>query len=419
MENANKRWCRGAVAILVMIAGASCAGTVHAQSAPAATGGIGDFLSKAKPIIDARFRYEHVEQSGFVNDADAATLRLRAGIQTGKAYDLQFLAEMEGIAHLNETFNDTVNGQTRYPGVADPESGELNRLQVEYSGLPKTAVTVGRQRINLDNQRFIGAAGFRQNEQTFDAARVTSSYVPGLDATYIYIKRVNRVFGNTSTQGKFTGDSHVINAGYALPVVGKLTGYAYLLDLEQSQVQSTATYGARLTGKQTMAPGMAVVYEAEYAKQKNYKNNPLALDLNYLHGEGGVTWQGITALGGVESLQGNGVRGFATPLATGHRFQGYADVFLTTPANGLVGPYGKLGYDTPLTLGPVTALSAAGWYRKFNAYRGGASLGHEIDAEATFRFGKQIALSLIYADYKGVTGFASRKKTWVALEYIY
>jgi hypothetical protein len=32
-------------------------------------------------------------------------------------------------------------------------------------------LTLGRQRINLDDQRFVGSVGWRQNEQTFDAVR--------------------------------------------------------------------------------------------------------------------------------------------------------------------------------------------------------------------------------------------------------
>ena len=49
-------------------------------------------------------------------------------------------------------------------------------------------------------------------------------------------------------------------------------------------------------------------------------------------------------MGGIEYLEGNGTIGFSTPLATLHKFQGFADVFLTTPASGITDAYGKLGY---------------------------------------------------------------------------
>jgi hypothetical protein len=419
MTVSKKKWHRGASALFAGVAGLIFAADGHAQSAPPPPAGGNTFLSGLKPIIDARLRYENVEQAGFANDANAVTLRVRAGVQTGKIAGFSLLAEAEGIAHLTEDFNDTINGKTTLPTIADPDGLELNRLQIDYTGLEKTAFTVGRQRINLDNQRFVGAVGFRQNEQTFDAARVTTTIVPNLDATYIFFNQVNRVFGHKSPQGEFTGDSHLINAGYAIPNIGKLTAYSYLLDFNESQTLSTASYGLRFAGKYAINKDVAVVYEAEYAKQKDYKDNPLNLNLDYLHGEAGATWKGFSALGGVESLEGNGVRGFATPLATLHKWQGYADVFLTTPADGIVDWYGKVGYETPVSWGPATAVSGAVWYHGYSAERGGRDLGDELNIEARVGFGKQFALFAKYADYNGVPGFASRSKFWLALEFIY
>lgn len=415
---------RNSGASFFLAAGLFAGADLHAQStapAPAAAPPptAEGFINGLKPIIDARLRYEGVDQQGFARDGEAFTLRVRAGLQTPKIAGFSLLAEAEGVMHLSDSFNDGINGKTAYPAVSDPKGLELNRLQIDYAGLPKTAVTVGRQRINLDNQRFIGAVGFRQNEQTFDAARVTTSYVPNLEATYIYLNQVNRVLGHKNALGEFTGDTHLINAGHSIAKIGKLTGYAYLLDFNEQQVLSTATYGLRFAGKQALEGGVSVVYEAEYAKQKDYKDNPLNLSLDYWHGEAGVTWQGVTALGGVESLSGNGVRGFSTPLATLHKFQGYADVFLTTPADGIVDWYGKLAYETPVSWGPVTAISAAAWYHGYKAERGGRDLGNEVNLEAAIRFGKQLALLPKFADYNGVPGFASRQKFWLALEYVY
>jgi hypothetical protein len=54
--------------------------------------------------------------------------------------------------------------------IADPQTLGLNRLQVQYATKALT-VTLGRQRINLDDQRFVGSVGWRQNEQTSTRAR--------------------------------------------------------------------------------------------------------------------------------------------------------------------------------------------------------------------------------------------------------
>jgi hypothetical protein len=85
----------------------------------------------------------------------------------------------------------------------------------------------------------------------------------------------------------------------------------------------------------------------EVAHQTNYANNPLSISLNYWLGEGSVTYKGLTGLIGYEVLEGNGTIGFATPLATLHAFNGWADMFLTTPANGLKDFYLKAAYVLP------------------------------------------------------------------------
>jgi hypothetical protein len=380
----------------------------------------GDFVDGGKLILDARYRYEHVEQDGFADDADANTLRVRAGFQTGKVWDLQGLIELEGIAHLTNDFNDTVNGRTGFPIVADAEDFQVNRLQLEYSGLPQTVVTLGRQRINLDNQRFVGGVAWRQNEQTFDALRFTNTSIEDLTVTYIYLDRVNRVFGDRSPQGDFEGDTHLVNASFDVKGWGKLTGYAYLLDLNEAPALSTETFGARFSGKHDLIDDVAAIYAAEYATQSPYAANPGRFDLGYWLVEAGLTSHGFKLLGGIETLDGDGVRGFSTPLATLHKFQGYADVFLTTPANGIVDRYATFGYETKLeNAGPATGLMAALTYHDFQADRGGASFGNEIDPELVVKFGDHWSAGIKYADYRGDGAFADRAKLWLSIDFSY
>ena len=123
-------------------------------------------------ILDTRLRYESVSQDG-LEDANAVTLRARLGYETPAWRGFRALAELEGVVQLTDDFNDTVNGHTAYAVVPDPEAFELNRLQIAWSGAEGRSVVLGRQRIVLGNARFIGNVGFRQNEQTFDAARAS------------------------------------------------------------------------------------------------------------------------------------------------------------------------------------------------------------------------------------------------------
>ncbi|MBI3675477.1 MAG: alginate export family protein [Proteobacteria bacterium] len=390
------------------------------STAAAQADAISVFVGQGKLLFDARLRYEGVDQHGFHRDASALTLRERLGFETPDIAKFKLLAELEATQHLSNGFNDTVNGKTIYPQVPDPENLELNRLQLTYAGVPDVGLTLGRQVINLDDQRFIGASAFRQNEQTFDAARIDYTGLPGLVASYAYIDRVNRVFGERSAVSHFDGSTHIFNAAYTIADIGKVVGYAYLLDLHQSPKLSTATYGLQFGGSQTLSDALKVRYLAGYARQTDYANNPLDISLNYWRLEAGIDYDSWSLTGGIETLNGNGTIGFSTPLATLHAFQGYADAFLTTPARGISDRYAKLGYQTSAEIfGAARKLSAAIWYHDFQAMHGSGSLGHEVDLETSAKITDHWRLDLAYADYIGVAGFASRTKTWLALTLSY
>ena len=393
---------------------------IAAQKASQSGGSILDAFANGKLIIDARYRYEHVEQAGFTRDANAHTIRIRAGFQTAKFWDLQLLGELEGIGHSGKRFNDTINGKVTYPTVVDPEDMQINRLQIDYTGLPSTTITVGRQRINLDNQRFVGGVAFRQNEQTFDAARITNTIIPNITATYIYLNRVNRVFGEDSPQGSFRGDSHLLNASWDIPKWGKLTGYAYYINLNSVPTQSTRTYGVRFAGRHDFAKDIGAIYTGEFARQSAGTRNPSTFGLDYWMVEGGLAVYGAKLYAGEESLAGDGARGFSTPLATLHKFQGYADIFLTTPATGINDRYGVLSYERKFNnFGPLSSVVAAVTYHDFEAEHGGKPFGSETDAELVLKLGKYWSTGVKFADYSGDGAFADRTKLWFPIEFTY
>jgi Alginate export len=385
-------------------------------SAAARADALEDFIGQGHVIVDTRLRYENVDQAGFSRDAGAATIRERLGFETAQFDSFKALLEVQATQHLSGAFNDSINGRIGYPQVPDPENFDLNRLQLSYSGVPGATAVLGRQVINLDDQRFIGASAFRQNEQTFDAARLDYGGIAGLAATYIYIDRVNRVFGERSPVGHFNGNVHVFHAAYDIADIGKLTGYAYLLDLDRNPALSTATYGAQLAGARPLDDTLSLHYLVGYARQTGYAANPRDLALDYWRVEGGPEYAGWSIIGGMESLGGDGKSGFQTPLATLHAFQGYADAFLTTPPRGVADRYGKLAYQTDLQfLGGQRRVTFAAWYHDFSAVQGSGSEGHETDLEAAVRLSEHWRLDLVYAAYEGAASIASRHKTWLSL----
>src|SRR3546814_5738839 len=110
-----------------------------------------------------------------MENADALTVRVRAGLEIGLSENFAILGEVEGTLAPIQDYNSTTNGKTDFSTIADPQTIELNRLHLQYRGVEGSIVTVGRQRINLDDQRFVGSVGWRHDEQTFDAARLDST----------------------------------------------------------------------------------------------------------------------------------------------------------------------------------------------------------------------------------------------------
>ena len=91
---------------------------------------------------------------------------------------------------------------------------------------------------------------------------------------------------------------------------------------------------------------MQLLYRAEYATQSDYADNPADYSTDYYALEGGIAAAGLTAKVGYEVLgsDNNGTASFKTPLATLHKFNGWADKFLVTPAAGLEDLYASLAW---------------------------------------------------------------------------
>jgi hypothetical protein len=386
--------------IPLAIAASSAPGLAHAAE------GQGDW------ILDARLRYEFVDQTGFAEEAGALTLRTRLGYETPAWKGFKALVEGENVTALSDRYNSTTNGQVAYPTVLDPETTELNRAQISWSSAKADAV-VGRQRIVLGNARFVGNVGFRQNEQTFDAAKVAFKLNPTTTLTWIYVDRVHRILGDDSPQGEWDSDSHVIQLDSKTPI-GQLTAYGYLLDFESAPLQSSATWGARLTGSRPLAAGPSLTWEVEYARQGDYGSNPVDFDLDYLALAAGLKADTRYITLGLERLDGDGARGFGTPLATLHVFQGWADVFLATPARGVKDINLRAGTTVPLG-GRKLKLAAA--VHDFSEADGGLDYGSEIDASASLPLTPRLSFEVKAARFNGdIPAFADRTKVWVTFE---
>ncbi len=382
---------------------------------------LSDAILNGKPMLDVRYRFEHVDQATRARDARAHTVRTKIGFQTAPFYDFSALVQFENSSTIGSgKFNSTTNGQGTYPVVADPEDTDFNQAYLSYGGIPDTKIHVGRRVINLDNQRFVGSVAFRQNEQSFDSATIINSSLEDLKAQYSYVWGIQRIFGGDSAAGDWDTSSHLFNVSYGGFSIGKITGYAYLLDLDNdAALRSTRTFGVRLSGAYQLDP-VKLLYTAEFAHQSDYANNPNSIGLPYIHLEPGIAYSGFTAKVGFESLGGDGSDGFQMPYATLHKFQGWADLFLTTPNTGINDYYASLGYAFDMGgVEAIDSLKALAVYHHFDAEDTSADYGSEIDFLVAMKLYKRFTVALKYANYSSDSFGADIDRLWITFAYKY
>lgn len=366
-------------------------------------------LSDGNLYMNFRYRYEFVDQEGFAKDAHASTLRTRLTYQSPYFSNFGFLLEFDDVRSVgNDLYNSTRNGNIDRPVVADPEGTEVNQALVSYKGFENTLIRAGRRRIKLDNDRFIGNVGWRQNEQTFDSISLTNTALPKTTVQYAYIGKVKRIFGpgDGTPPANFDSNSHILNAQYAMWPNLDITAYAYLLDLENAPSASNRTLGIRVVGSNVVNDRISVGYTIEYADQADYGDNPNNYSADYILLEGALTTGGITAKLGYEVLGGGAVQAFQTPLATLHAFQGWADKFLTTPTGGIEDFYVSVARKFRGTSYSVV-------YHRFDPETGGPSYGSEWDLVAKRPFAERYSIDLKYANYNASSHATDTQKLWV------
>ena len=353
-----------------------------------------------------RYRYEMVDQDGIDKDAGASTLKSRITWKSAAYNGFTAGIEVDNVTVIgNESYKTPTNGMAGYPIVADPKGTDVNQAFVGYSASSYSG-KLGRQRILHAGQRFVGGVGWRQNEQTYDALSVSVPSLGAVKVDYSYIWNVNRIFGpvDSAVQAKQWGsDSHALLASYSPAKGHSLTGYAYLLDFDNAAANSTSTYGIDYKGKF----GKTAV-AASYAVQSDYADNPSSFDTDYLFLELSTPVSGATVALGYELLGGDEGVGFKTPLATLHKFQGWADKFLGTPGTGLEDVYLKVA-------GKISGIPVAVFYHEFTADEGGADLGSELDIVGTYKINKNLSAQLKYASYSAESHATDTDKVWLTL----
>ncbi len=395
---------------------AALATSALAGSLPLHAEELDDLFAKGDAGLEFRYRIELVDQDGLAENATASTLLTKLWYSTANVHGFSGYLEATNVTSVGKQhYNSTVNGNTAYPVVADPEVTELNQAYAQYKNDFAT-VKVGRQGVNLDDQRFIGTVGWRQNDQTYDAAAAILTPAKDLTAIYGYVWNVNRIFGRDHPLGDLDTNTHLFNVTYSGFGFGRLTAYSYLLDLNDAPVLglSSATYGARFTGSTDMSEGVKFGYQAEYARQTDYKNNPADFAADFWHLGADVSVSGVTLGLDYELLGSDGGAAFQTPLATLHKFNGWADKFLTTPGQGLQDVYASLAYTVPGE-GVLSGLKLLAVYHDFKSDIGDVSYGSEWNFQASKALNKYLNLVVKAAHYNADAFATDTTKFWIML----
>lgn len=397
------------VNLLGLAVAAVMAGQASAVSADLGSD-ITDALKGGKAYGDFRLRYEMVDQDiDNVKDADALTLRSRLGYKTGEVQGFSGVIEFEdsrNVLGMND-YNNTQGKNTEYSVIADPETTELDQMYLQYKN-DMVTTKFGRQVLTLDNHRFVGHVGWRQDRQTFDAVTLNITPIKDLSVQYAFLDQRNRILAE---EADINSQDHLLNLGYKTPF-GQLSAYAYLLENEDVDDDGLDTYGLRFSGKAEVNSDLKALYTLEYATQDK-ESAAGDNDADYMNLEAGAEFKGVTAKFGYEVLgSDDGAYGFSTPLATLHKFNGWADQFLGTPAQGLV--------DMSVSVsGKLAGVKLMAVYHEFEAddeSNGVDDLGSELDLLVAKKFSDNYSGGIKYAAYSAgddAAGKVDTDKAWL------
>jgi hypothetical protein len=398
-------------------------------------------IQQGKPMTSFRLRYEHLDQDGFqvapantsekFDTGEAFTLRSLIGWQTAPFNNFSFAAQITDVHAFNDNGNDrrdnlTEPGNSNYPNIVDPSYTDINQLYVDWTGIKNTKVRLGRQQLNLDNVRFIGDIGFRQNMQVFDGVSVLNKSITNTEIFAAHFDQVRQI--NTQLR---QGNIDIVNAKYRISPSESLIGYGYFIDVANLSQNggnplaastaaqggnglgasqdltktattdaSSKTFGARLDGARKVSDDWKVLYTAEYAKQDDYAGGNSLIDAHYFKLGGGAAYGAWSLRIDHEVLSSNdGKYAFQTPLGTNHLFQGWADVFLATPRQGME--------DTFVTF--AGSIEKAKLYAEYHVFKSDEKFqsigkfsdnyGAEFDASVTYPFTANITGKLEYAKF--------------------
>jgi len=379
--------------------------------------------------VDWSARTRYAEFSG-AEDARAASLLLRLNLDTRWNDTLSTFVQLDNVNRaFKQQHSDGVdlNGK---PVIPDAEGFDLNQA---YLGVNFDSIKfqLGRQRINFDDQRFIGGNGFWQNEQTFDAALTKIKWLSNSQITYAYIGNVNRIFGGEADKtieadaaypdrpterpvgiwGDHKHHTHIAQFNFNEWDYSQIIAYGYSMDNLSLPRASNNTLGANYTFNYKV-DAIKYRFKLEYAAQKQPElNNSPVLPYYLLEASAGISHVEIN--GRYEVLSHKEGINFITPLGSSHDFQGAANQLSSYAGNGVRDASVSVVWrDAPFKL--------EGQYHRFNTYTSNEFLAQELDLSFSYKPTRKHAVTLLLAYFKPDTYIIQKDDVHhVYLDYAY
>ncbi|MAD74681.1 MAG: hypothetical protein CML20_07820 [Rheinheimera sp.] len=370
---------------------------------------LSDAVKQSSVAVHFRYRLEYVDQDNALDDAIASTLRSRLTVNSGNAYGFSAIVQLDNVSALgNDNYNSTVNGNTNYSIVADPEGTDINQASLRYTNNSGTSFSAGRQLVNHMNQRFLGGVGWRQNEQTLDGYRLQQGFGEKINAELGHYHNVNRVFGPKGAAADQSGSFNTALLQWQINPAHQLAAFGYDFEFDSWAARSSRTVGIDYQGKLTTGPKLS--WHFALAKQDDAHNAPLNVSHHYHRLSLNWAFDNLTLQAGQERLAGNSQSAFQTPLATLHAFSGFADLFLNTPNTGLRDNW--LEAKTKLKDIAITLA-----YHRFDSDLGSQKYGDEWNASAGYAVNKQLSALVKLAHYQTDSLAVDTTKVWLMLSY--
>jgi hypothetical protein len=365
-----------------------------------------------------RSRYASILEDD--NAGKAASLLVRLNLKTEWSEAISSTLEMDSVTSFyNNEHNDGTSINTK-PYFPDPEGSEINQAFLTLNR-ETLKLNIGRQRINFDDQRFIGGNGFWQNEQTFDAFLARQKIAQSSLLTYVYLSNVNRIYGEqagkllppTVTAYTYQGSTYYYppqSAARPVALWGDHKHHSHLARVEWNEWDYTQWvayfYDIKnldLPSDSNKTAGVSFSLNYKFSALKYHLRLETAAQertvnfndarLPYYLADSGITLNAYELSGRYEILAAKNNIPFITPLGSAHDFQGWADQFVNTPASGIK--------DASLNIVWRSApFKIEGRYHTFLNGTNNQTLGRELDISFIVKPIKKHNLTLGFAQFE-------------------